>query len=53
MNYIDTYKASIENSTEFWREQSTKIDWYKSPKTMLCQDHEEQYQWFPDGKLNT
>ena len=53
MSYNDVYNASVENKAEFWQEQAQQIDWYKAPTDILSRNHEDYYQWFADGKLNT
>ena len=52
MNYESFYRYSIENPTDFWREQAANIDWYKAPQEILGTDETGYPLWFPDGQLN-
>lgn len=52
MNYQSIYKRSIDQSQDFWKEQAEKLDWFKSPTTILSKDHNNYDQWFEDGYLN-
>lgn len=52
MNYLDIYGHSILHPAAFWKEQSTKLDWYSPPTNILSKDDFGYPQWFADGKLN-
>jgi acetyl-CoA synthetase len=53
--YQTMYQQSIESPDEFWREQSSIVDWYKAPtiikNTNFSKDN-LQIKWFEDGLLN-
>jgi acetyl-CoA synthetase len=53
--YQIMYRQSIESPDEFWREQSSIVDWYKAP-TIIKNTHfakdDLRIQWFEDGELN-
>jgi acetyl-CoA synthetase len=53
--YQTMYQQSIESPDEFWREQSSIVDWYKAPtiikNTNFAKDN-LQIKWFEDGLLN-
>lgn len=53
MSYQQQYKASIEQSEQFWQEQANKIHWFKQPQTILSKDENGIDRWFADGELNT
>jgi acetyl-CoA synthetase len=53
--YQTMYQQSIQSPDEFWREQSSIVDWYKAPtiikNTNFSKDN-LQIKWFEDGLLN-
>jgi acetyl-CoA synthetase len=53
--YQTMYQQSIESPDEFWREQSSIVDWYKAPtiikNTNFAKDN-LHIKWFEDGLLN-
>jgi acetyl-CoA synthetase len=53
--YQTMYQQSVESPDEFWREQSSIVDWYKAPtiikNTNFSKDN-LQIKWFEDGLLN-
>ena len=51
--YASAYRRSLDDPTQFWREQAQDIEWFEFPKTILSQDEKGSSQWFRDGKLNT
>jgi propionyl-CoA synthetase len=53
MDYNHFYNESILNKEDFWRNQASKIAWFKTPENILNVDNEENYSWFEDGELNT
>lgn len=52
MNYIETYKQSIEQSDIFWAQQAEQIAWYKKPSLILDKDENDYPLWYKDGELN-
>ncbi|MBT8230679.1 MAG: AMP-binding protein [Bacteroidia bacterium] len=52
MRYKETYNRSINQPVEFWKEQSSKIKWFKEPQEILHRDG-KFYEWFRDGELNS
>ncbi|QXP79307.1 MULTISPECIES: AMP-binding protein [Winogradskyella] len=52
MKYQEFYNESIQNPEQFWKNQASNIDWFKSPKTILSKDEYDYNQWFEDGELN-
>ncbi len=52
MNYQEFYQKSIDNPEEFWENEAKKLDWFKSPSTILTKDKHDYDQWFADGELN-
>lgn len=53
MTYRDEYAAATADQSQFWREKSTLIDWYKSPTSIVSTDTANNTYWFADGELNT
>ncbi len=53
MTYHSEFKRSIEQPEDFWREQSTMIDWHQPPQTIWEKLENGHGHWFPDGTLNT
>ncbi len=51
MNYLESYKQSIENPELFWEQQSKKISWHKEPTTILDQTGDYS-KWFEGGYTN-
>jgi len=51
--YRQTYDASVNDPTTFWREQSELIDWFVKPVTVLDDSRLPLYRWFAGGRLNT
>ncbi|WP_240915494.1 acetate--CoA ligase [Polaribacter sp. 20A6] len=52
MKYQKFYQKSILHPEDFWGKQADKLDWYKTPTTILSKDKHNYYQWFEDGELN-
>jgi propionyl-CoA synthetase len=52
MNYLDFYNHSINDPADFWKEQSSVLDWKKPPQIIRSQDVHDHNQWFEDGMLN-
>ncbi|WP_299382235.1 acetate--CoA ligase [uncultured Lacinutrix sp.] len=52
MIYQEFYNKSIVLPEDFWKEQASKLDWFKMPKTILSHDKYNYNQWFEDGQLN-
>jgi propionyl-CoA synthetase len=50
--YAEIYTASCKDPTGFWREQAQDLDWFEPPSTILGEDAQGRYRWFPDGTLN-
>ena len=53
--YKRMYRDSIENPSKFWLEQSKRLDWFKSFKTVKDVSFDENdihIKWFTEGKLN-
>jgi len=53
MNYVDTYKGSVDEPSYFWQEQAKRIQWYKAPQNIVSTDSNGFYRWYDDGELNT
>lgn len=51
--YASVYRRSLDDPTQFWREQARDIEWFEFPETILSQDEKGSSRWFCDGKLNT
>lgn len=51
--YYTEYHHSINAPESFWQQQAVKLNWYKTPRTILQQQDAHHYQWFSDGVLNT
>jgi propionyl-CoA synthetase len=51
MNYLESYKQSIENPELFWEQQAKKISWHKEPSTILDQTGDYP-KWFEGGYTN-
>ena len=52
MKYNELFQKSITKNVEFWKEESNKINWIKSPNNILSKNEQGFYQWFADGELN-
>ncbi len=52
MKYKESYKRSIQDPEEFWKEQAQNLEWYKQPSQIVSKDDNNQIRWFVDGKLN-
>ncbi len=52
MTYQAEFRRSIDDPAGFWREQASRIDWYRAPTTILSGD-EERPDWYTDGELNS
>jgi propionyl-CoA synthetase len=52
MNYIETYKQSIDHADAFWAMQADQIAWYTKPTIILDKDENEYPLWYKDGELN-
>ncbi len=53
--YYSLYKESIENGEDFWKEQGSRIDWYKKYtkiKNVKYSNTEVSIKWYEDGNLN-
>jgi acetyl-CoA synthetase len=51
--YRETYRRSIEEPEEFWREQSRIVDWFHPPRGIMDIDTDEvDFSWFSGGRLN-
>src|ERR1700760_3237792 len=53
--YEDMYKESIDDPTEFWREQAHRIDWivpFTKVKDVSWNADDLHIKWFEDGVLN-
>jgi len=51
--YDQIYSKSINTKEEFWAEQALKLNWFKSPQTILTKDDDGLFRWFSDGEINT
>ena len=54
-DYLSMYKDSIENNDEFWKNQASRIDWFKKfskIKDITYSNKNVDIKWFEDGKLN-
>jgi propionyl-CoA synthetase len=52
MHYSKDYIESIENKTDFWNRQASKLFWKKFPNTILNSKNKNSYEWFSDGITN-
>jgi acetyl-CoA synthetase len=53
--YQIMYQQSVESPDEFWREQSSIVDWYKAPTIIKNTNFSKgnlYIKWFEDGLLN-
>ncbi|MFC3095652.1 propionyl-CoA synthetase [Alteromonas sediminis] len=53
MAYQEEYSAATEDPQTFWKQQASKIAWFKAPETILSHDENGIARWFADGELNT
>lgn len=51
--YKSEYEKSINNALQFWKEQSSHIDWFKKPEQIFTETKDGLQRWFSDGVLNT
>ena len=51
--YHTEYQFAAEQPQAFWQQQATKLNWYKTPHSILQQADARHYHWFGDGVLNT
>jgi len=51
--YADTWRRSIESPEEFWLEAAQDIAWDLPPRAAFEQRTENDWTWFPGGRLNT
>lgn len=52
-SYTKQYTQFLDNPESFWSKQASLITWYKHPETILNQDENNYFCWYPDGELNT
>ena len=52
-DYAEIYARSLQDPQGFWGEQASRIPWITEPKTVLDQDENGVWRWFPDGELNS
>lgn len=53
--YETLYRQSVEDSENFWMEQSKILEWFTRPKTAcrwLWDNQQAYHHWFADGALN-
>jgi acetyl-CoA synthetase len=53
--YDEKYRRSIEDPDGFWRDELTRLDWFKTPTKIsdVSWDPDDLYiRWFEDGELN-
>jgi acyl-coenzyme A synthetase/AMP-(fatty) acid ligase len=53
MTYKEVYQYSINEKEKFWAEQAGKLEWFKTPSTILTINEKGFYRWFADGVMNT
>ncbi len=53
MSYELEYNEWRKNQLEYWEKKSNNIIWNKKWKSVIRQDSEKSWMWFPDGELNT
>ena len=52
-DYERLYRRSLDQTEEFWLEQSERLDWFHRPTTVLDVDMEEvDFSWFGGGRIN-
>lgn len=52
-SYEQVWKESLENASDFWLRQSSKLPWFQAPTEGLRSMGDGQHVWFPDGSMNT
>ena len=53
MNYIDTYKMSMDDPQGFWAKAAEELVWDKKWVQVLDDSNAPFYHWFKGGMLNT
>lgn len=51
--YADIWRESVTARETFWLDSAELIDWARKPTRALDQHSETEWEWFPDGELNT
>ena len=52
-SYDSVYRASLDNSAEFWADAALGIDWTRKWETVLDSEALPAARWFVGGRLNT
>src|SRR5205823_10292099 len=50
MNYLETYRRSLEKPEEFWAEAAEAIEWEKRWDKVLDDSRPPFYRWFAGGR---
>jgi acyl-coenzyme A synthetase/AMP-(fatty) acid ligase len=53
MNYRQLFSESINNREVFWKKESIRIPWFKTPQSILTPVDPYRNKWYEDGVLNT
>jgi propionyl-CoA synthetase len=51
-NYAHFYQRSLSQPEDFWREQSSLIDWQQAPSEVLNYQNPPFAKWFTGGTTN-
>lgn len=51
-SYSDIYNSSINNPTDFWRQQAERIYWHKRPDQILDDSNLPFAKWYVGGETN-
>ncbi|MFH5210444.1 propionyl-CoA synthetase [Antrihabitans spumae] len=51
--YLQQYRASVDDPERFWLDAAAAIDWDSPPSRALDDSTAPIYRWFPDATLNT
>lgn len=44
--------SKAETREQFWKEQATRVSWFKFPEVILDSTNPPFYRWYPDGQVN-
>ncbi|KAB1642630.1 AMP-binding protein [Gulosibacter chungangensis] len=51
--YAEIWQRSITNPEQFWLDSAELIDWDRKPTRAIHRHSDTEWEWFPDGMLNT
>ncbi|MBX9449203.1 MAG: acetate--CoA ligase [Taibaiella sp.] len=52
MAYQELYQKSIEQKEAFWKEETSKLNWFHHPEEILSDHGNGHADWFADGRIN-